>query len=148
MLSFGAASDETLNLRFFYPSLVLVAIAQGAMSVTLEAFLYDQLQETDDYDDRRRRRTKFWWFLVSFAVALFTVLVAKHFSFKGIAAALASVMGVSFVVFVFGTRLYNFVATVENPFEEVRMVIMRAIQNINDDYSSDTQILPPVPWLR
>ena len=48
ILSFRAASNEALNFRLFYKSLVVMATAKGALSVTLEAFLDDQLRETDD----------------------------------------------------------------------------------------------------
>lgn len=59
-----------------------MATAKGALSVTLEAFLDDQLRETDDDEYWRRCRTKFWWLLVSFAVAIFFVFGATHLTLK------------------------------------------------------------------
>ncbi|KAL1531035.1 protein NRT1/ PTR FAMILY 5.11-like [Salvia divinorum] len=147
-LSFIASRTGTLNFGCFIPALVLLSLGRGALSVTLPAFLDDQLREIDVNEERRRRRTKFWWFLLSFAAAIFSIFGPRRLTFKYLAVELALVTGASFLMFVSGTMFYNFVDAIENPFRDLGMVIVRALQNINADYSSDTQILPPVPCLR
>ncbi|KAH6773379.1 hypothetical protein C2S51_011783 [Perilla frutescens var. frutescens] len=158
----GWEDAEQLKLELFYPALGLMTLAEAAQTVTLQAFLEDQLRirlrdatVEDDDTGRRRQQSKFWWTFVSFVAAIFSLFgPLQRLSFGKLA-----IMGACFFFFLLGFKYYNCIATNESPLTDVGLVILRAIMKRNLDYpltpehlfdnsGNDTQIWPHVPWLR
>ncbi|XP_047961748.1 protein NRT1/ PTR FAMILY 5.11-like [Salvia hispanica] len=145
--------DKEVNLGLFYLGLGLLTFAQAALSVTLRVFLYDQLRpkDADQREDRRKRRTKFWWKLVSFVAAIFSLFGPLNaLEFGILAVVLAAVTGVCFLVFLLGSNYYHHEQKIENQFKDVGIVLARAYRNRNAEYPQgsfniETQI-PPCLW--
>ncbi|XP_047962139.1 protein NRT1/ PTR FAMILY 5.6-like [Salvia hispanica] len=148
--------DESLELRLFYPALVLLTLAEAALPFTLRAFLDDQLRPRDLTAAAHltdERHSMFWWYFVAFVAGIFAQFgpIAK-FKFTELALVLAAMVDFCFILFLLGTRYYFFAPTIPNPFRDVGSVIVKAVVKRKVDYpqtpDGDQHIPPRVSWLR
>lgn len=167
MLSCFAAwnGEGSLDLRVFYPALVLMTLSQAAKKVTLKAFLGDQLvardrPATEEEEERAHMRSKFWWNSVSFLAATVAFFGPSRIdSLKVLSMVSAIAMGAAFLWFLLGTRFYICVKPTGSSLSDVVFVIHSALVKRNveypqtpeqlfENYCGLVQILPHVSWLR
>ncbi|KAL1551742.1 hypothetical protein AAHA92_19542 [Salvia divinorum] len=96
----------SIGLWFFFPAMVVMALAQAALTVTLKAFLDDQFRPKYD-DDERKRHTELWWTLISLLAAIFALLEpSMGFHLKKLKLLLFILMGFIFLLFLLGFKCY------------------------------------------
>ncbi|KAG6428854.1 hypothetical protein SASPL_106893 [Salvia splendens] len=96
----------SMGLWFFFPAMVVMALAQAALTVTLKAFLDDQFRPKYD-DDERKLHTESLWTCVSFLAAVFALFEpSMGLHLKKLELLLFILMGFIFLLFLLGFNCY------------------------------------------
>ncbi|KAM7266020.1 hypothetical protein ACFE04_003703 [Oxalis oulophora] len=145
----GCVEPRKVHVVLFFVAMYLISIGTGGHKPSLESFGADQFDE--DHPKERKDKMSFfnWWNsglccgLVLGVTAL--VYVQERFSWGAADIILASVMGISIVVFIVGRPFYRYRVPTGSPLTPLLQVFVAAIYKRKLAYPSNPADLHEVP---
>jgi peptide/histidine transporter 3/4 len=125
---------SSLQVAFFYASLYLIAIAQGADKPCGLAFAADQF-DPDDHKERASRSSLFNWWFFSMAIGIYVSVAVVSYIQENVGwgvgfGLLCGIMLCAFAVFLAGTPTYRVYAPTpdtETPFSHLAVLVRSSV---------------------
>ncbi|KAH6818251.1 hypothetical protein C2S51_001854 [Perilla frutescens var. frutescens] len=141
-----------LDVKLFYPALLVMALSEASKEVTLKAFLGDQLvprdsEASEDVEERAKKSCNFWWTSACFLATIVALFGASRIdSLRDLLILLAGLMGASLLWFLLGIRFYSCTKPTGSSLSDVVSVIHSAV--VKRKVVGDIRIPPDVSCLR